>query len=248
LLFKSLKNLYIVPSSALLKLQPFLENSPYPYIFYENSIPILVLALVFCSYGCSNNHENKDATTSQTASASMASTLEQANDSQQLNGFKTAEELGAFLIATGDCDACHSPKKISERGPVVDSTLRLSGHPAQMPAPQFPGSKQAQGQGFAFTQTMTSWAGPWGISYAANLTPDATGIGGWTEGQFIKAIREGKYRGVDNSRPIMPPMPWESVAKYRDYELKAMFAYLKTLKPISNQVPAYSPPVAMAKK
>jgi hypothetical protein len=204
---------------------------------------LLALVAILLMYACGSNE--KKIATEQTATTSPASAPEQ---SQQLNGFKTQLELGEYLIATGGCDDCHSPKKMTELGPVVDSTLRLSGHPSNMPAPQFTGIKEAVAKGYAITQTLTSWVGPWGTSYTANLTPDKTGIGNWSEEQFMKAIREGKYKGMDGTRPIMPPMPWEVLAKMRDFELKAMFAYLKSIKPINNVVPNYQPPATMAKR
>jgi hypothetical protein len=84
--------------------------------------------------------------------------------------------------------------------------------------------------------TNTAWAGPWGVSFTANLTPDEnTGLGIWTEDMFIKALREGKHMGT--SRPILPPMPWPFIGKYSDEDLKAIFAYLKSIKPIVNHVP-----------
>jgi len=86
----------------------------------------------------------------------------------------------------------------------------------------------------------TAWVGPWGISFAANLTPDATGLGGWTEEQFIQTMRTGKHLGV--GREILPPMPWFGVAALPDEDLKALFAYLQSLKPISNNVPQPLPP------
>jgi hypothetical protein len=85
---------------------------------------------------------------------------------------------------------------------------------------------------------VTTFVGPWGISYAANLTPDsATGIGAWTEGQFLQTLRTGKHLGMENGRPILPPMPWEGLAKLSDQDLKSIFAYLQTLPPINNRVP-----------
>lgn len=74
---------------------------------------------------------------------------------------------------------------------------------------------------------MTAWTGPWGISYSANLTPDETGTGNWTEEQFIRAIREGKSKGLQNGRSLLPPMPWQTLRIMKDEELKAIFAYLK---------------------
>jgi len=88
-----------------------------------------------------------------------------------------------------------------------------------------------------FSAGMTAAAGPWGVSFAANLTSDDTGIGVWSEAQFIKAMREGKSKGLDNTRPLLPPMPWPSYKNLNDDDLKAVFAFLKTVKPIENVVP-----------
>ena len=82
---------------------------------------------------------------------------------------------------------------------------------------------------------LTAWVGPWGTSFARNLTPDKeTGLGSWTEEMFIKALRTGKDMG--EGRPILPPMPWEDFGKSTDSDLKAVFAYLKSLKPVKNAV------------
>ena len=85
---------------------------------------------------------------------------------------------------------------------------------------------------------LTTAVGPWGTSFAANLTPDETGIGNWSEAQFLKAIKEGKFKGMENTRPLLPPMPWTEYRNFPDEDLKAIFAYLKTIKPIDNVVPA----------
>ena len=92
------------------------------------------------------------------------------------------------------------------------------------------------------TYDNTAWHGPWGHSYAANLTPDSTGIGEWTEEQFINCLRKGIFKGIEGSRPLMPPMPVAGVNNMTDDELKAIFAYLKTVKPVHNVVPDYQPP------
>lgn len=83
----------------------------------------------------------------------------------------------------------------------------------------------------------TATKGPWGISYAANLTPDDTGIGNWTEEQFISAMKEGNYKGIKGARKLLPPMPWQAYNKMQDDDIRAIFAYLKSLKPVSNIVP-----------
>src|SRR5262249_31033491 len=89
--------------------------------------------------------------------------------------------------------------------------------------------------------TMTAWSGPWGISYTANLTPDReTGLGAWTEQNFIDTMRTGRHMG--RGRPILPPMPWEGVAKLTDQDLKAVFAYLRAIPAVKNRGPRPPPP------
>lgn len=160
-------------------------------------------------------------------------------------GYESPVAWGEHLVTISGCGDCHTPKKMTNMGPVEDSTLLLSGHPAQMPPPDV-NRAEAQSKGLAITQTLTAWVGPWGISYSANLTPDETGIGSWTEQQFIYAIREGKFKGLPNSRPLLPPMPWPSFRHMTDDELKAVFSYLKSIKPINNVVPQAQPPAGKA--
>ena len=88
-----------------------------------------------------------------------------------------------------------------------------------------------------FGMGLTSSAGPWGISYSANLTSDATGIGNWTEEQFFRAIRKGLSKGLEGNRPLLPPMPWFAYKNLTDEDLRAVFSYLKSTKPIKNVVP-----------
>lgn len=156
-------------------------------------------------------------------------------------GYESPVKWGEHLVTTGGCGDCHTPKKMTNMGPADDSSLLLSGHPAQQPPPDV-NRPEVQNKGLVITQTLTAWVGPWGISYAANLTPDETGIGSWTEQQFMYAIREGKFKGLPNSRPLLPPMPWPSFRHMTDDELKAIFSYLKSIKPINNVVPQAQPP------
>jgi hypothetical protein len=89
--------------------------------------------------------------------------------------------------------------------------------------------------------TFTAFKTPFGKSYAANLTPDLeTGTGKWTEEQFVKVFRTGKHMG--DGRPILPPMPWSSLAKLSDDDLKAIFAFTRSLPPVKNMVPQVSLP------
>ena len=93
---------------------------------------------------------------------------------------------------------------------------------------------------------LTAWSGPWGQSFAANLTPDKnTGLGILTEDMLIKAIRTGKHMGT--SRDILPPMPWQQFAQMTDADLKAIFAYLQSLPPVANHVPDPIPPASPGK-
>lgn len=144
---------------------------------------------------------------------------------------------GKFLVELGGCTDCHTPWVMTANGPRNDSTRYLSGHPAGMTltAPKLEMPWMA-----AASATFTAWAGPWGISYSPNLTPDSSGLGVWDEEMFIQAMRTGKHWGV--SRPIMPPMPWEALGRLSDDDLRAMFAFLRTVKPIKNVVPDYEPP------
>jgi mono/diheme cytochrome c family protein len=157
-------------------------------------------------------------------------------------GFESQVKWGENLVLAGGCNDCHTPKKMGPHGPELDSSLWLSGHPAKMPPPDV-NRKEMESKGLAVTQTMTCWVGPWGISYAANLTSDATGIGNWTEENFIRALREGKSKGIESARTLLPPMPWQWFKYLSDDEIKAIFAYLKTTRPVENLVPQPQPPV-----
>lgn len=143
---------------------------------------------------------------------------------------------GKYLVNTSACHDCHTPKIMTPNGPEFDTTRLLSGHPAAAPKPKV--NKDALKDWVLFGQDLTSAAGPWGVSFAANLTNDETGLGNWTEEQFLNAIRKGKYKGLEGSRDLLPPMPWQVYRGMHDADLKAIYAYLKTTKPVSNIVPA----------
>lgn len=74
--------------------------------------------------------------------------------------------------------------------------------------------------------------GPWGKVASANLTPDPAGISYYDQALFIRTIRTG-YVG---SRPLSPLMPWSIFRHMSDDDLSAIFAYLKTVKPVSHRV------------
>ncbi len=149
---------------------------------------------------------------------------------------------GEYLVSTGSCNDCHSPKKYTAAGPVPDESILLSGHPANLSCPEFPaGVPDPNGWLVVSNAHFTAWGGPWGVSFAANLTPDEkTGIGTWTEQDFIKALRSGKHMGT--GREILPPMPWQMIGKMTDDDLRAVYAYLKSLPAVPNLVPGPIPP------
>lgn len=149
---------------------------------------------------------------------------------------------GEYLVGFGGCNDCHTPKIMGPKGPVFNPAKLLSGHQADAKLPDLPQGLFAPGKWGGITNTdMTAWVGGWGTSFAANLTPDkATGMGAWTEDVFIKAMRTGKHLGT--GREILPPMPWFSLAALTDQDLKDIFAYLHSVKPIVNKVPSPIPP------
>lgn len=144
---------------------------------------------------------------------------------------------GEYLVQIAGCNDCHTPKKPGTNGPELVQELLLSGYSQDMPMPR--GDKNILSAGFAvFAPDLTAAAGPWGISFSANLTPDsATGIGGWTEEQFKKAFTQGKFKGQDKGRTLLPPMPWPNYSKMAGEDVKAIFTYLKSIKPVNNAVP-----------
>jgi mono/diheme cytochrome c family protein len=155
-------------------------------------------------------------------------------------------ERGRYLVEFGGCSDCHSPKVFGPNGPMFDTTKLLSGAPSASQVPSIPEGILGPGKwGALTTPDLTTWVGPWGVSFARNLTPDKeTGLGSWTEAMFIKALRTGKDMG--EGRPILPPMPWEGIRKLKDDDLKAIFAYLKSLKPIHNPIHDPIPPAGGA--
>ncbi len=186
----------------------------------SNTYSRFVTAVAFIAiffYGCS---EKKVETTA-------------AEEKPNYAGYETQALWGEHLVTIAGCNDCHTPKKLTPMGPVDDTTMFLSGHPESMPAPGVD-RKQMESKGLIVTQTFTAWVGPWGISYSANLTPDETGIGSWTEDQFVYAIKNSITKGLPGSRAMMPPMSLMPFKLMTVDELKAIFAYLRTIKPVKN--------------
>jgi mono/diheme cytochrome c family protein len=140
---------------------------------------------------------------------------------------------GKYLTTVSGCHDCHSPKIMTPEGPEPDPTRLLSGHPKKEDIPKVIATRDW----ILFSNNLTAAVGPWGVSYAANLTPDDTGIGNWTFKQFETAIRKGKYKGLEGGRPLLPPMPWQMFRNMTDDDLRSIFAYLKSIPPVDNLVP-----------
>jgi len=67
-------------------------------------------------------------------------------------------------------------------------------------------------------------------------TPDnETGLGTWSEAEFIATMRNGHRKGKE--RVMLPPMPWQNLAAMSDEDLRAVYAYLRSIPPIKNRVP-----------
>lgn len=149
-------------------------------------------------------------------------------------------DRGRYLVGIMGCNDCHSPKIMTPQGPIPDPQRLLSGHPANEPGAPVDGN--AGVDRIAFSMGLTSSTGPWGTSFSGNLTSDATGIGNWTEAQFKRAITQGLLKGLEGSRPLLPPMPWQNLKDIADEDVHAIFTYLKSTKPVENVVPAPLPP------
>lgn len=151
-------------------------------------------------------------------------------------------ERGQYLVNAIGCGDCHSPKKMTDKGPVPDMDRFLSGYNSSQPIPAFDAKVMQRDRVVMFTPDLTAASGPWGVSFAANLTPDETGIGNWSFDNFKRALKQGKYKGLENSRDLLPPMPWTNFKNLNDNDLESIFLYLKSLKPVSNRVPDAIPP------
>jgi mono/diheme cytochrome c family protein len=146
---------------------------------------------------------------------------------------------GKYLVTVARND-CHTPWVLGPKGPEPDMSRMLSGHPEGMVLPPAPAP---QGPWIGATAaTNTAFAGPWGVSYTANLTPDLeTGLGKWTQRNFTETIRTGRHgpRG-----PVLPPMPIPMYKNFTDADLEAIFSYLQSIPAVTNRVPE-PPPAAV---
>jgi cytochrome c553 len=131
-------------------------------------------------------------------------------------GAMTAEQKiarGKLISWYAGCNDCHTPGTFYG---TPDTTRLLSG-------------------------SELGWAGPWGVTYPRNLTPDSTGLAAWSEEQIVTAFRTGHR---PDGSPLLPPMPWPAYAHMPDDEAYALAAYLKSLPPVHHRPPDRLPPGA----
>ena len=161
-------------------------------------------------------------------------------NSEENKGNSAVIEQGKFLVDQLGCNTCHTPKVKTEKGLIPDPDRLLSGHPENEKLPDVPKGLVGEGKwAGVYSQSLTAWAGPWGVSYAANLTPDKeTGIGSWSRDNFISTIRLGIHT-TSLAREISPPMPWEQISLLDDKDLGAIYYYLMSIKPVKNKVPEH---------
>lgn len=147
-------------------------------------------------------------------------------------------QRGAYLVNAFGCVDCHTPHKPGPKGPQPDLARGLSGHPQDL---QMPPAPPARGRWlWGGSDVNTAYWGPWGISFASNLTPDPrTGLGNWTPENFVQAMRRGQHAG--SGRAILPPMPWHAIGQLDEADLLAIFAHLQAQPPVVNAVPAPRP-------
>ena len=143
-------------------------------------------------------------------------------------------QRGKYLVdAVAACGYCHTPRV----GADYDMNMYLAGHPAGQPSPRYNFRMIREGIFIVTAPQLSAFSGAFGTSFASNLTPDKeTGLGEWTEEMFIKAMRTGRHQGVESNRKILPPMPVKHYAQMNDEDLKAIWAYLRTIKPVKNEV------------
>ncbi len=152
----------------------------------------------------------------------------------------TQVERGRYLTAIAGCADCHTPWRLGAQGPEPDPDRHLSGHPEAMTLPPAPALPEGPWVTLA-SGSMTAWSGPWGVSFTANLTPDReTGLGAWTEEQFVRTIQTGRHLGT--GRQVLPPMPIPAYSNMTEADLRAIYAYLQSIPPIRNRVPEPLPP------
>jgi hypothetical protein len=171
------------------------------------------------------------------AGLSLATLAASAKTKEKKESKEDPVARGRYIVSFAGCNDCHTPWVFNkEMGmPVPDHTRFLSGAPQGAPEPT---AKLDPRTDLAFIgATFNVFKMPFGTVYSYNLTPDKeTGIGNWTEEMFLGVFHKGTHMGVEG-RPVLPPMPWQEFRNMTDDDLKAVFAFLKTIPAIHNPIP-----------
>ena len=119
---------------------------------------------------------------------------------------------GKYLVIVAGCSDCHTPG-------------------ALLGAPDMKRYLGGSDVGFAIPGQ--------GVFVGENLTPDKeTGLGDWTSGQIIAAIRAGK---TPEGRDLSPVMPYAAFSRLTDADAEAIAAFLKSVPAVSNKVKSFGP-------
>jgi mono/diheme cytochrome c family protein len=119
---------------------------------------------------------------------------------------------GEYMVTVMGCNDCHTPGYLYG---APDMNRMLSG-------------------------SEIGWPGPWGLAFAANLTPDAeTGLGNWSDDDIVTALRTGQR---PDGRVLAPIMPYSNFATLTDEDVRAIVAYLRSIPPVVHQEPGPVPP------
>ncbi len=194
---------------------------------YNQKIYWLPVLALFCLLSCKNEDKNY----------AEVSEEEPKNEITK----EEREKRGEYLITSMGCHDCHTPKKMGEQGPELVMERALSGFQQGNELPEL--SRDALEKGWMLMNNdLTAAVGPWGVSFAANLTSHESGIGSWNFEQFKRALTEGKFKGQESGRMLLPPMPWQNFTDLTEEDLQAIFDYLQSTEPIDNAVPPPIPP------
>jgi mono/diheme cytochrome c family protein len=137
-------------------------------------------------------------------------------DGTLADGYAPDLANGAVVYRAGACYACHQPPRDAT---VADRSLPSGGAPMPTPA---------------------------GTFYPGNLTPDATGLGGWSEHAFVQAMTNGVS---PDGRHYFPAFPYPAYAAMRLDDLRDLWAYLRSLPPVDSPPrPAEIPLAPLARR
>ncbi|HEY2933419.1 MAG TPA: c-type cytochrome [Acidobacteriota bacterium] len=132
---------------------------------------------------------------------------------------------GQYLVGMAQCAGCHTPKV----------------NAVPIPGMEFAGGEVLRSHSGAHNTVASANLTPAGISMvaSANLTRDPSGIPYYDPDMFVKTIRAGAVNGV---RQLDSAMPWAYFKSMTDSDLKAIFAFLRSLKPVTHRVDNDEPP------